>query len=607
MCGIIGYSGNQNAGEIIIKGLHSLEYRGYDSAGMSIVTSNGITTIKCKGRVENLEKKYNKKAVEGQCGVGHTRWATHGAPSENNAHPHESENCIIVHNGIIENYDSLKKQLIKDGYSFNSDTDSECIAHLTDKIYKECHQPKLTIMRMCKHIEGSYAIAVIFKDRKDEIWAIKNNNPLVATENEHGTYLASDIPALLPYSQSFIRPDDKQILFLNGYKAVLYNEQGDEIEKRYETVNWDNVTAQKDGYEHFMLKEIYEQPSAIKRAVTPLITEDCFPDYSSLTFTKEQAEKIDGVSIIGCGSATHAGLVAKYAIEKLAKIPVYVTTASEYGYLPPITTHNTLTIAVSQSGETADTLAALKLAKQNGNKTLGIVNVVGSAISKQADNVIYTNAGPEIAVATTKGYTTQLAVFYMIAIAIAYAKGTISDEQTTQFIKIIKDELPQKISEVLNSRDKVKCISQNLKECNDLYFIGRGLDAHSCIECSLKLKEISYIHSEAYPAGELKHGTLSLIEDGTPVIAVSTDDVYTKKILANIKEITSRGGKVIYVSDKEMSSQFYNDIFLLPVTDAMFSPFLTVIFAQLLSYETAVSRGCDVDHPRNLAKSVTVE
>jgi len=607
MCGIIGYSGNKNAGETIIKGLHALEYRGYDSAGMSVCENDTVTTIKCKGRVSQLENLYKNNKTAGYCGIGHTRWATHGEPSEKNAHPHESSGCVIVHNGIIENYISLRKKLTEEGYYFKSETDSECIAHLIDKLYKACKQPVKTLIDVQKRLEGSYAVAVIFKDRKDEIWAIKRNNPLVATKNEDGTYIASDIPALMSYSDEFIRPDDNEILSLNKNSIILFDRSGNKKEAEFEKAGWNNETAQKDGYKHFMLKEIYEQPDAIKRAITPLITDNMLPDYDKLNITKEQAQVIDNISIIGCGSATHAGLVAKHVIEKTAKIPVFVTTASEYKYSAPITAGNTLTVAVSQSGETADTLSALRIAKQNGDKTLGIVNVVGSAIAKEVDSVIYTNAGPEIAVATTKGYTTQLAVFYMLAIAIALSKSLLTERQAQSYLKTIKEDIPDKIIEILNYRDKIIDISSKLVKCQHLYFIGRGLDMHSCVECSLKLKEISYIHSEAYAAGELKHGTLSLIEKGTPVIAVCTDTEYEKKMTANIKEVTSRGGYLIYLSNAQADRELYDKIFVLPETDRMFYPFLTAVFGQILSYETALLRGCDVDHPRNLAKSVTVE
>ena len=549
MCGIIGFTGSGNAKKIILDGLYALEYRGYDSAGLSVVSEDGFHTVKCSGRVQALENLCEALENDAGCGIGHTRWATHGAPSTENAHPHASGQAVLVHNGIIENYLELKNTLIHDGYAFKSETDTECIVHLIDREFQKTSEPKAALVSACKYLKGSYAIAVMFEGFEGEIWATRRDNPLIAAKGKDGAYLASDIPALIPYSK------------------------------------------------------------AVRQTALQHIGEDGLPDLGGIGLPDSDLEKIDCVSVIACGSATHAGLVGRYIIEQLAKIPVFVTTASEYRYDPPVTPGNTFVVSVSQSGETADTLAALRLARSSGHRALGIINVVGSAIARESDWVFYTNAGPEIAVATTKGYTTQLAAFCILAVSIARAKHLISREQAKSICLDLAEGVPAAIENILSRRDEIKTIAQEIYLQDDLYFIGRGPDHSAGVECSLKLKEISYIHSEAYAAGELKHGTLSLIEDGTPVIALASDKRYYDKMTGNIREVTARSGKVVLVCGDDLpSSAAYADmVFVLPRVSPLLSPLVSVVFSQFLAYEVAVLRNCDIDHPRNLAKSVTVE
>lgn len=608
MCGIVGYNGVRSAKEIIIDGLYSLEYRGYDSAGLSLLNNNSFVTSKCSGRVSKLEEISRDIPANIGCGIGHTRWATHGAPTEVNAHPHESENCVVVHNGIIENYLEIKNNLISNGYKFKSDTDTECIAHLIDYEYKKSSDCFAALKKAITSLEGSFAVAVMFKDKNDEIWAFRKDNPLIVAKCKDGCYLASDIPALLRHTNSIVRPNDNEIVFLTKNEIKIFDIDGKEISPKKETVDWNIGTAQKDGFDHFMLKEIYEQPNAIRNAVRPLI-KDGIPDFSNNGLTSQELKKIDSISIIACGSATHAGLVGKYLIEQLAKIPVFVTTASEFRYNPPVTVGNTLCIPISQSGETADTLAALRLSNKMGYKSLAIINTVGSAIARESENVVYTNAGPEIAVATTKGYTTQLGVLIVLSIAIALSKNKIDVDDANKYCKIISDDIPDLIKQVISKQDDIRNIAKEIFKCEDMYFIGRGIDFYSSVECSLKLKEISYIHSESYAAGELKHGTLSLIEEDTPVVALCCDEKYYEKMIGNIREVSSRGGKIILVCKKDFPNyeEYCDKSFIITDTAEMFSPLLSVVFSQLLAYHIALLRGCDIDHPRNLAKSVTVE
>ncbi len=609
MCGIMGFIGNENAKDIIINGLHALEYRGYDSAGVSLAENGKVNTVKCSGRVSKLEELCQTLDMCSNCGIGHTRWATHGAPSSENAHPHESDTCVLVHNGIIENYLELRNTLSQEGYVFKSETDSESIVHLIDREYKKSHSPKQAVINAMKLLKGAFALAIIFKENDNEIWGCRRDNPLIAASNKNGTFLASDIPALLPHSNEIIRPADDEIILLNGKNITLFDKNGNEKAISVDKITWSIGTAQKDGFDHFMLKEIYEQPKCVCRTASQHTDSAGLPNLSDIGISAEKLKEIDSISIIGCGSATHAGFVGKFIIEQLAGIPVFVTTASEYRYCPPVTVGKTLVLAISQSGETADTLAALRLAKQNFHSTLGIINSVGSAIARESDHVYYTNAGPEIAVATTKGYTTQVTALCVLACAIAHAKCKLSDTDAKKLVETLSSSVPKAIENIISRRSEIKSIAQTLFENNDLYFIGRGIDNYAGIECSLKLKEISYIHSEAYAAGELKHGTLSLIENGTPVIALATDKLYHDKMIGNIREVTSRGGKVTLIcsSDFEQPDEYADNIFILPDVLPHCSPLVSVVAIQLLAYEAALLRGCDVDHPRNLAKSVTVE
>lgn len=609
MCGIMGFSGSKNAKQVILDGLHALEYRGYDSAGLSVLDKDGLHTVKCSGRVDALEELCASLGDDAYCGIGHTRWATHGEPSSKNAHPHVSNKVVLVHNGIIDNYLELKNMLIADGYTFQSETDTESIVHLIDREFQKNPDPKAALMAAGKYLKGSYAIAVMFEGFEGEIWATRRDNPLIVAKGQDGTYLASDIPALIPYAKAVIRPDENEIIRLDKDSITLFDAAGNQKDYVEDEIKWNIGTAQKEGYAHFMLKEMYEQPKAVRQTALQHLDENGLPDLSSIGISDGDLEKIDSVSIVACGSATHAGLVGKCVIEQLAKIPVFVTAASEYRYNPPVTAGNTFVISVSQSGETADTLAALRLAKSMGARSLGIINAVGSAIARESDWVYYTNAGPEIAVATTKGYTTQLAAFCILAVAIARAKKLISDEQAKSICHDLAEGIPQAMENILSRRDEIRTIAEGIYQHDDLYFIGRGLDNYAGVECSLKLKEISYIHSEAYAAGELKHGTLSLIVDGTPVIALACDEKYYDKMIGNIREITARLGKVVLVCQEDFPSpaEYANEVFVVPPVPAMLSPFVSVVFSQLMAYEVALLRGCDVDHPRNLAKSVTVE
>ena len=609
MCGIIGFTGKESAKEKVIDGLYLLEYRGYDSAGITIGNSEVLHTVKCKGRVSMLDEKAS--AITDNCffGIGHTRWATHGEPSEKNAHPHSSESVTLVHNGIIENYLELREKLSEEGYLFKSETDTECVVHLIDREYKKCREPWQAINSVIAEIKGSFALAIIFHDRIGEIWAVRRNSPLILSYKDGSAYLASDIPAILKYSKSIMRIADDEIACLKAEKVIYYDRSGTEKSPHFEDVPWDFEMAKKDGYEHFMLKEIHEQPAAVSRAVRPYISQNGLPDLEKIGISKKTLSEFDGISIIACGSAYHAGIVGKHLIEKIAGIPVFVTLASEYRYDPPVVTKNPLIIAVSQSGETADTLAALKLAKETGSPSLGIINAVGSAIARESDYVIYTNAGPEISVATTKGYITQLAIMFLLAAALAHSKGTVSDSYVKSFLANLSNDVPSAISNVISRRSEITVLAKDIVDTSDLYFIGRGCDYAASIEASLKLKEISYVHSEAYAAGELKHGTLSLVTDGVPVIAFACDEKYHDKMIGNIKETKARGAFVILLCKDNMKNpELYSDkVFLIPNLDGIFTPFVSVVFSQILAYETAFLRGFDIDCPRNLAKSVTVE
>ena len=609
MCGIVGYNGKNKAIDILLSGLSKLEYRGYDSAGVAVVDDK-IDVIKSKGKIINLKEKIKDLDLFGTTGIGHTRWATHGEPSENNAHPHISNDgtVTLVHNGIIENYQELTEKLKKHGYTFYSQTDTEVLANIIDYYYKKYKMgPIDAINRTMVRVRGSYACAVIFKDYPDEIWVARKDSPLIIGTSEDGTYLASDVPAILEYTKNVYYIDNLEAACLKKDKVIFYDLNGDVIEKELKTIEWDIASSEKEGYEHFMIKEIHEQPDVIKKTINNYVSNNII-DFAKTNLTEDVLKDIDQIYIVACGSAYHVGVCEQYIIEDLTRVPVRLDVASEFRYKHPILSKNELVIIVSQSGETADSLAALREAKELGAKTLAVVNVVGSSIAREADYVLYTLAGPEIAVATTKAFSTQLIVLYLFAIELAKTKGTIDDKQYKELITEMEC-IPDKVQSILDSEiNNIQKISSEFASAKDAFYIGRGLDYAISLEGSLKLKEISYIHSEAYAAGELKHGTISLIEDNTLVVGVVTQEDIYEKTISNLVEVKSRGGYIITVSSDNIPiDKVSNYKITIPETNKYFYPSLTVIPLQLLGYYIAVSRGLDVDKPRNLAKSVTVE
>lgn len=606
MCGIVGYVGQRQSASVLLDGLTKLEYRGYDSAGIAVLSQGKIVTIKTKGRLKQLEEKMNAEGVpQGTCGIGHTRWATHGEPSDINSHPHGNARLTIVHNGIIENYMELKEKLVRKGYDFQSQTDTEVVAKLLDYYYKG--DPMEAIRRLIAAIKGSYALGILFRDFPEEIFALRKDSPLIIGIGEGENFIASDIPAVLKYTRNYELIDENEIVRLTKDRVMVYNLDGDLVEKKMLTADWDVEAAEKAGYPHFMLKEIFEQPKALKDTVSPRLKEN-LPNFDNEGIPDSLFADTRKIHIVACGTAMHAGMIGKNIIEHLARVPVDVQIASEFRYCNPILNENELMIIISQSGETADTLAALRLAKQCGVPTLAVVNVVGSSISREADYVIYTWAGPEIAVASTKAYTVQLGVMYLLAMQFALCKHTMTPEQVAKMGKTIQ-EIPQQMQQILEKTDDCKYYASRFQNASDLFFIGRGLDYAISLEGSLKLKEISYMHSEAYAAGELKHGTISLIDTDVPVIAVATQSNLYEKTVSNIKEVVTRGAKVLLVVKEglpvDMSTARY--VLSIPSAEDIYMPLLSVIPLQLFAYYTAVLRGCDVDKPRNLAKSVTVE
>ena len=603
MCGIVGYTGIKSAKEILLEGLYALEYRGYDSAGVAVFG------IKTQGRISTLEKLITSDKLNGSCGIAHTRWATHGRPSEANAHPHASDTVVLVHNGIIDNYQVLKKELESEGYVFASETDTAVVAHLVDREYRRTNGPASAIFAAAGMLCGAYALGIMFRGREGEIWGIRKDNPLIVGKGEDGAYLASDIPALLHHTREIFRPKEGTVVRLSRGGVLIYDGKNPPYEAAFDHVDWEVNAADKEGYPHFMLKEMQEEPSAVKRCVDHRIGKDGLPDFSADMIPTGFFSGFDGIEIISCGSATHAGFVGRSLIETLAGIPVTVNTASEYRYQLPASHGRTLAVAISQSGETADTLAALRKAKENGRIAVGIINVFGSAIARESDYVMYTNAGPEIAVATTKGYTTQVAVLSMIAARTALDKGTMTEAEVREYCDELANAVPAAVENIISRRDEIKKMAKTVSKSRDLYYIGRGPDYSAGIECSLKLKEISYIHSEAYAAGELKHGTLALVVKDTPVIALCTDETYFDKMTGNIREVKARDCHLLLVCSPRFAhgGELADEVFVLPDVSPRFTPIVSVVFAQLLAYETAVLLGCDVDHPRNLAKSVTVE
>lgn len=612
MCGIVGFIGEHQAAPILLDGLSKLEYRGYDSAGIAVRDGMSETqVIKAKGRLKILaEKTDNGQAVIGSCGIGHTRWATHGEPSENNAHPHVSDdgNVVAVHNGIIENYQELKEKLVKNGYTFYSQTDTEIAVKLIDYHIKKYNLgPVDALARTMMRIRGSYALAVLFRDYPDEIYVARKESPMIIGLSGNAAYIASDVPAILKYTNQVYYIDNLEIARLGKGEVTFYNIDREEIQKELTEIKWDAEAAEKNGYEHFMMKEIHEQPRAVLDTINSVVVDGKI-DLSSVGLTEEEIRKINQIIIVACGSAYHVGVVTQYVIEDLANIPVRVELASEFRYRNPILNQDDLVVIISQSGETADSLAALRLAKKNGLRTLGIVNVVGSSIAREADNVFYTLAGPEIAVATTKAYSTQLIASYLLAIQFAMVRGTITEEAYTGYLEEILT-LPDKIVKILEDKERIQWFAAKFSNAKDVFFIGRGIDYAISLEGSLKMKEISYIHSEAYAAGELKHGTISLIEDGVLVIGVLTQPTLYEKTVSNMVEVKSRGAYLMGLTTYgNYSVEDTNDFTVyIPRTDEHFAASLAVVPLQLMGYYVSVAKGLDVDKPRNLAKSVTVE
>ncbi len=612
MCGIVGYVGSQQAAPILLDGLSKLEYRGYDSAGLAVRNGTEETeVIKAKGRLKVLaEKTNNGTAVPGTCGIGHTRWATHGEPSENNAHPHMSDdgNVVAVHNGIIENYQELKNKLLRKGYTFYSETDTEVAVKLIDYYYKKYEgTPVDAINHSLVRIRGSYALAVMFKDYPEEIYVARKDSPMILGVGDGESFIASDVPAILKYTRNVYYIGNLEMAKVSKEEITFYNLDGEEIQKKMKTVDWDAEAAEKAGYEHFMMKEIHEQPRAVKDTLNSVL-KDGKIDLTDIGLAEEDIRRTSQIYIVACGSAYHVGMVAQYVIEDLVKIPVRVELASEFRYRKPILDPNGLVIIISQSGETADSLAALRETKAQGIRTLGIVNVVGSSIAREADKVFYTLAGPEISVATTKAYSTQLMASYILAIEFAKVKNTITEEQYENYIAELQ-AIPEKIEKIIEDKERIQWFAAKQANAKDAFFVGRGIDYAICMEGSLKMKEISYVHSEAYAAGELKHGTISLIEDGTLVIGVLTQPELYEKTISNMVECKSRGAYLMGLTTYgnysiEDTADF---VVYIPKTDEHFEASLAVIPLQLMGYYVSVAKGLDVDKPRNLAKSVTVE
>ena len=606
MCGIVGYVGERECADVLVDGLKKLEYRGYDSAGIAVFEKDKIVVEKSKGKLNDLiEKMAREKKPHGHCGIGHTRWATHGEPSDINSHPHGNKRVTIVHNGIIENYKQIKDFLINQGYGFESETDTETVAKLLDYYYNG--NPVETISKMIDKVEGSYALGILFRDYPDTIFAVRKESPLIVGVGKNENFIASDVPAILKYTKDYYLLEQNEIAIITEKEVKICTTDGEPIKKELQTADWDIDAAEKGGYEHFMLKEINEQPTAIKTTISPRI-QDGMPYLEESGLTMDMLKSYKRIYIVACGTAMHAGLVGKYIIEKLARIEVTVDIASEFRYRDPIIEEEDLVILVSQSGETADTYAALKLAKEKGATTLSIVNVKGSTIARESDIVIYTHAGPEISVASTKAYSVQLSIMYLLAFELAYAKGKITEDKCRELTKALTD-IPDRLTDVLELKEKCQFIASRLVNADSLLYIGRGLDYALSMEGSLKLKEISYIHSESYAAGELKHGTISLVTDDMPVIAVATQSDLIEKTVSNVKEVKSRGAKVaiICTEDVELENDVADYLVKMPKLDDILMPMLAAVPMQYIAYYTAVLKGCDVDQPRNLAKSVTVE
>lgn len=612
MCGIVGYVGESQAAPLLLHGLSKLEYRGYDSAGIAVrnESTGDIQIIKAKGRLHALsEKTDDGHAVTGTCGIGHTRWATHGEPSEVNAHPHctEDKSIVLVHNGIIENYQEIREKLLKAGYTFYSETDTEIATKLIDYYYKKTGTPLEALSRAMLRIRGSYAFGILFADYPGKVFAARKDSPLIIGKNETGHFIASDVPAILDSVRNVYYIDNLEIAELSREEVHFYDIDRNEIEKELVEIKWNEEAAEKGGYEHFMLKEIFEQPKAVRDTMNAYI-KDGRIDFSSVGLDDEIIRDLERVYIVACGSAYHVGMAAKYVIESMSDISVEVDLGSEFRYRDPKLAKNSIVIIISQSGETADSIAALRLSKEKGVPVLGIVNVVGSSIARESDYVLYTYAGPEIAVATTKAYSTQLIAVYLLAVQAGHVQGVLTDEQYAAYLKELAT-LPDKIQKVLDDKERIQWFASKYSNAKDVFFIGRGLDYAICQEGSLKMKEVSYVHSEAYAAGELKHGTISLVEDGTLVVGVLTQSDLYEKTISNLVEVGSRGAYLMAVTTYgNYSIEDTADFTVyVPKTDECFATTLAIIPLQLMGYYVSVARGLDVDKPRNLAKSVTVE
>lgn len=610
MCGIIGYTGNKKSVPILLEGLRTLEYRGYDSAGVTVADKSSFCTIKSKGRLSVLEDKICAGGTpEGTCGIGHTRWATHGEPSDTNSHPHTTENLALVHNGIIENYARIEEMLIGAGYSFESETDTERAAKLIDMFYAKSGDPIDAIRRAVKVICGSYAFGMIFRGHEDTVYAVRKDSPLIVAHDGEGGFIASDIPALLPYTRTFYRLDEGVVAVISKTGVSFCDMKGNTVTQKTETVDWDVEQAQKGGYAHFMIKEIHEEPEAIRKTLEPRIR-DGLPHFDVDAIDGDMLSSFAAIHIVACGTAMHAGLVGKAMIERLARVPVNVEIASEFRYRDPILGAKDLVILISQSGETADTLAALRHSRSKGVRTLAIVNVIGSSVAREADDVVYTWAGPEIAVASTKAYSVQCALLYLLAVKFAMAHGKLSEESARRICASLLTDVPKAVEAALKLSEKVYDAATELVAAEHLFYIGRDIDCALCTEASLKLKEISYIHSEAYAAGELKHGTISLVTEGTPVIALMTVSKVGEKTISGIREVRSRGAHVLCICTPELAQKYdipCDELITLPQIDEQLYPFPATTVLQLLAYHVSALKGLDVDKPRNLAKSVTVE
>ena len=610
MCGIVGYLGSRKAAEVIVEGLSKLEYRGYDSAGVAVNSSNEeeLNIRKFKGRLSVLAEDLEKNPIDGNLGIGHTRWATHGEPSDVNSHPHfnQAKTIAVVHNGIIENYMEIKEELISEGVKFESQTDTEVIAHLVDKYYEGNLLD--AVYKTISKLRGAYALGVICKEHGNELVAVRKDSPLVVGVGEGENFIASDIPALLKYTRDVYFLENGEVVHLKDENVTVYDSNRNLVEKEVFHVTWDVEAASKGGYDYFMSKEIHEQPTGVRETLERRLDDNGNIILDSINISKEDLEKINKVYIVACGTAYNAGLLGKYAIEKFVNIPVITDIASEFRYSDPFVDENSLVILVSQSGETADTLAVLRDSKAKGARILSITNVVGSSIARESDDVFYTWAGPEVAVASTKAYTTQITSLYMIALDFAIKKGTITREFYDSMISKMK-EIPSKIQEILDNEEYIKEVAKTVVSSEHAFYLGRGIDYSLAMEGSLKLKEISYIHAEAFAAGELKHGTIALIEKGTPVIAIATQEKLFEKMVSNMEEVRARGAYVVAIAQSHNKDveKAADKIIYIPNSDYILSPILAVVPMQLLAYHVSVLRGCDVDKPRNLAKSVTVE